>query len=199
MPDAWPASEVAEDLYRRLADGDPVASSDLAVAVLDPLTAHLQTRHPRADPHACATAAGQAILDLIRQPAIFDPTRGGLLAFLRMSAERDLLNLFEAERRHHRNREYHDSVEPADGDGNQRTEAADDLPSLDDPALAAEIASLSPDERTVFDLIRDGEKATAVFATALGLDVPADEQARAVKRIKDRVVKRLQRAVAPWK
>lgn len=195
MSDAWPAVEVVEDIFRRLIGGDPVASSDLAAAVFEPLAAHLQFRHPRADPHACLTAAADALLSLIRRPAIYDPTRATLLGFLRMAAEGDFLNELDRERRHHRGREYIDSVELADAEGNEGAEAADDLPSLDDPALAAEIAGFSPDECAVFDLMRQGVKATAAFAAALNLGGTADEQARAVKRVKDRVQKRLQRAV----
>jgi hypothetical protein len=45
------------------------------------------------------------------------------------------------------------------------------------------------------DLMREGEKRTVVFADAAGFsDLPPEEQAREVKRVKDRIKKRIQRA-----
>ena len=195
MSDSWPEADEVAALFHRLCGGDPVARSDFSVAVLDPLAGHLRRWRRDADEHACLTAAEDAVLALIRNPAIFDPAKCALIGFLCMSAKGDLLNALKKEARHHVNRESAESVELAPDDGNTSAdERADDLPSLDDPDLAAEVANFTAPERAAFELMRAGEKATAAFVVALDIGhLSADEQARGVKRAKDRIIKRLQR------
>lgn len=194
MSHPWPDPDVLADIYHRLAGGDPTAPGDLAEAV-DPLTDHLRRHHPAADDHALWTAAADAVLSVIRNPAVFDPSRGPLRSFLCMAAEGDYLNLFKKEKRHHAKRETGDCVELPDPAGNPLQELDADGPSFDDPAVAAEIAALPPADRSVFELMRGGEKRTAAFAPVLGVaHLPPEDQAREVKRAKDRIVKRLQRA-----
>jgi RNA polymerase sigma-70 factor (ECF subfamily) len=194
MSDAWPEPESLDALFRRVRDGDPVARSEFIVACLDPLVAHLRCKRPHADEHARVTAAEDALLALLARPGAYDPTKRTLAGYLRMSAAGDLLNELEKERRHHRGRDS-DSVELAeDGRNDSPDGPADGLPSFSDADLAAEIAGFNDAERTAFELMRAGEKATAAFADALGLaHLPKEEQAREVKRVKDRVIKRLQR------
>ena len=195
MSDSWPEADEVAALFHRLCGGDPVARSDFSVAVLDPLAGHLRRWRRDADEHACLTAAEDAVLALIRNPAIFDPAKCALIGFLCMSAKGDLLNALKKEARHHVNRESAESVElAADGGNTSADERGDDLPSLDDPDLAAEVANFTAPERAAFELMRAGEKATAAFVVALDIGhLSADEQARGVKRAKDRIIKRLQR------
>lgn len=194
MAEPWPDADAGSDLLRRLLDGDPVAPSDFAAAYLDPLIAFLRATQRGAHEHDLVTAAEDAVLSVLRRPTVYDPSRSDLPAFLRMAALGDLRNFLERESRHHRQREDRDCVElPADG-GNDSPD--DELPSFDHPALAEVVAALDPVERQVFDLMRSGERKTEAFAEALGLgDRPADEQAREVKRAKDRIKQRLKRAV----
>ena len=196
MSDSWPDTDEIATLFQRLCRGDPLAPLDFLVAVLDPLVSHLRRYRPGADEHAYLTAAGDAALDLIRNPAIYDPAGRTLVGFLRMSAERDLQNALAKEARHHRHREPAECVEVVPDARNDSPDGPEgDLPSFDDPDIAAELASLTPTERAVFDLMRAGEKGTAAFAAVLGIgQLPAAEQAREVKRVKDRIIKRLQRA-----
>jgi DNA-directed RNA polymerase specialized sigma24 family protein len=194
MSDTWPDAEALDALFRRVRDGDPVARSEFIAATLDPLVAHLCGWRREADEHACISAAEDALLNLLKKPEAYDAAKRTLAGYLRMSAEGDLLNGLEKERRHHRNRDY-DSVElAADGRNDSQDGADSGLPSFSDADLAAEIASFNAAERTVFDLMRDGEKATAAFTAALGIaHLSKEDQAREVKRVKDRVIKRLQR------
>jgi hypothetical protein len=83
----------------------------------------------------------------------------------------------------------------------ERTDDPAALSSDDDKArrgaavLGAVREGLTEPDQRCFDLMRDGEKHTAVFAAAAGFsDLPPDEQAREVKRVKDRIKKRIQRA-----
>lgn len=196
MPTSWPDPETVADLYNRLCAGDRLAHSEFITAVLDPLAGDLRRWHRGADGHACITAAEDAVLALLHNPAIYDPAKRGLIGFLRMSAEGDLFNALQKEQKHHANRENRDCVELPEGDGNSvADEPANDLPSFDEPSVAAEIASFTAPERAAFELMRAGERRTTAFAAALGIEhLPADEQAGEAKRVKDRIIKRLQRA-----
>jgi DNA-directed RNA polymerase specialized sigma24 family protein len=194
-PDYWSEPWAAAELYERLRGGDPAASSDLAAAFLDPLVVDLRAYAPHADEHAVVTAAEDAVLSLIHNPAGYNPALGTLAGYARMAARRDLLNLVDRERRHHRGRESGDRVEDAPAGGNCSRDDAADLPSFDDPDLAAVIASFDEGERRVFELMRAGVRGTAEAAAALDLGrLPAAEQAAEVKRVKERIFKRFRRA-----
>jgi DNA-directed RNA polymerase specialized sigma24 family protein len=197
MAAPWPDANVVADLLRRLRDGDPTAPAEFAAAVLDRLVTDLRAARPSADDHARVTAAEDAVLSVIRRPAAFDPTRGDFPTYLRMAARRDLANILDGERRHHRRREGPDSVELAADGRNCSGEGGepDGLPSFDAPELAAVIATFTNEERRALDLMRSGERRTEAFAAALGIsDRPPGEQRRVVKRVKDRIRARLRRA-----
>jgi DNA-directed RNA polymerase specialized sigma24 family protein len=195
MSDTWPGDAELAALFVGVCARDPLAVNDFVLAVLEPLVTDLR-RFPRTDLDACHSAATDAILALIRDPARYDPTRSELRGFLRIIARRKLITAIDKERRHHVGRKSSEIVELAADDGNSpANEPADDFPSFDDPHLAAELAGFNEIERAVFELLRDGERATAVFAAAMGLShLPAEEQAAEAKRAKDRVKQRLKRA-----
>ena len=68
--------------------------------------------------------------------------------------------------------------------------------SWDDPRLVAEMAAFDPAEQLVLEMMRDGVHNTASFAKPLNLShLPKTEQAAAVKRFKEKLFKRLSRAV----
>ena len=198
------------DLHARLLAYDPVAPSDLAMAYFEPLTAWLEALYPRLYPHECATAAGDAIMALIKNPQSYKPERQrreSLLSYLRMSATAKLSNLLRAERRHGNRRANLDAValspvmgkylgdEDADParivERREEESAASTPPPLPDSLRA----TLSPVEIEMLRLMDLKERKTIVFARLLGIaDQPVAEQRRAVKRAKDRLHKRRQRA-----
>jgi hypothetical protein len=196
MSNSWPEADDLAAIFERFVQGDRVAQSDFIVAVLDPLVNHLRTWRGGVDEHMLITAAGDAVLSLIHNPSLFDKTKSNLISFLRMAAKRDLLNILERESKHHRGRENSDCVElEADGRNTSVEELGDNLPSFDDPSLAAEIACFNDIERRVFELMRNGEKRTTAFAEVMGGSLlPVEDQAREVKRMKDRITQRLKRA-----
>jgi hypothetical protein len=184
-----PSPEQGFRIHRDLCAGVAVAPTELCEAYLEHLLGWLARVAPRADPHSRTEAAERALLSLIERPESFDPGQGELGAFLRQAARCDLLNLLESEKRHHRRRVPLDVVAlAADGRNKGRAEAwaAEE---------AAELAALlTEEERAVWALMCAGERSTAAFAAVLGLaDRPEWEQAREVKRVKDRIVKRLRR------
>jgi hypothetical protein len=198
------------NLHARLLADDPVAPSDLAMAYFEPLTVWLEALYPRLHPHECATAAGEAIMALIKNPQSYKPERQhreSLLNYLRMSARGRLSNLLRAERRHSKRRAdleavalspvmgkylWDEDADPARIVERQEEESA--VPAL--PALPDSLrATLSPVEIEMLRLMDSKERRTIVFARLLGIaDQPVAEQRRDVKRAKDRLHKRRQRA-----
>ena len=78
MSDSWPEPEAVAALYQRLCTGDRVAIAEFITAVLDPLASHLRWWRRDADEHTCLTAAEDAVLSLIRNPALYKPEKGSL-------------------------------------------------------------------------------------------------------------------------
>lgn len=198
-----PSSEYALHLYRRLLERDAVAPADFAEAFLEPLIAWLQITNSSVDPMACAEAASEAIVGFVINPGIYDPKRLEVLAYLRMAARRDLLNLLRKERRHQRHRRDFRVVEHGTEDGKYL--GTEDDPSLpmqieearQDQALPDELwQELTDVERLVWERMQQGERRTSVFAVVLGVThLSVAEQRREVKRVKDRLKKRMERTV----
>jgi hypothetical protein len=165
------------------------------------LIAWLQTTNAGVDPMACEEAAGEAIVGFLNNPAAYSPERLAVHAFLRMAAQRDLQNLLRKERRHQRNRRDLNVVEHASEDGKH-------LERNDDPSLPLQIEEarqrqappdalwqqLTDVERRFWEQMQQGEWRTPVFAVILGVThLSAGEQRREVKRVKDRLKKRMER------
>jgi DNA-directed RNA polymerase specialized sigma24 family protein len=138
------SADVARRLYQRLLERDPVAPADFAVAFLKPLIAWIRSTNPGIDPMACEEAAGEAIVRFLNDPTKYDPQRLQLEAFLRMAAQRDLLNLLRKERRHQQHRRDWKVVEQALENGKYLRR--DDDPSL--PLQMEEAKQRQPPRRS---------------------------------------------------
>jgi hypothetical protein len=203
-PSDIPPPEAGLLFHLRLCAGDPDAPADVCRAYLDPVLDHLAARYPRLDPHLRQTAAHEALLGYFKDPRQYVPERADLGLFLRMAARRDLQNLIEREDRHHRREIPWTAVEEGDGSRNLSGEKAEATP-VDEferceqakrwhAYLESLAATFSAEERCVWDLMLAGERSVTAFATVLGLtDRSAEEQAREVKRIKDRIKARIKR------
>lgn len=203
------APDEQRQLWERLRSNDPVASSDLCVCYYEWLIAALARRYPWVDPHDVATAAHDALVNLIKNPTSYDPTRQSLDAYLRMSADGDLKNRLSREQRHRRRRADLEAVEASAEIGNYHQGGLDDPEAV---VIAQETvaerrrrqqeelerlrrsSALTPEEQTVLDLEQAGEHRTEIIARALGWDgLPLPEQRRRIKQVKDRLKKRQQR------
>jgi RNA polymerase sigma-70 factor (ECF subfamily) len=208
-PGAWVSNQEAADIHLRLLGGDPTASYDFACAFLEPLTTWLSHIFPSVDPHNHSTAAEDAIINLIKRPSIYDPNRGGLAAYLRMSAKRDLQNLLRKETRRQSRHVSLEVVELSSEGWKLSKEGSDpadiyqaqvvmeDLQgSLEKPPVPEQIlADLSAQESQVLHLMRQGERKTSAFAEILDIQsMPAAQQKLEVKRVKDRLKRRIERA-----
>src|SRR5439155_3076666 len=118
-----------------------------------------------------------------------------LRGYLLMAARGDLLNLMRGEIKHRAGRRPPENVELPAPDGNETSEAAAPARLIDHPQLASVRAVLPEPDRQVLDLMCAGERRWEVFAAALGLaDRPRAEWRRTVKRVTDRILRRLKRA-----
>ena len=175
-------------LHSRLLTGDPVAPAEACEAWLPVLVQHLSRAFRRTCPHLVQEAAERALLDYVRSPERFAHPN-----YLYHAARCDLSNLRRREARHRRGRV---PVVELDGVAGKEssTQPLDALVRREQREWALAVAG---DLRPVAELMFDGQRSTAVFADAMGLgSLPADEQERQVKRMKDRVAKRLQRGGA---
>jgi len=186
--------------------GHATAPAELASLVLGPLVLWLTQTNPRVDPHIITEAADEAVLALIRNPDTFRPDAGGLESYLQMSAEGDLRNILRREQRHRKNRLPWEVVELSEDLGNymQRDDdpsfplsIEEELERLQGSVPAVVRDGLAEGENRVLDLMLREERSTAVYADAYGVaDRPPEEQRKIIKRVKDKLLKRIERAEA---
>ena len=198
-PPSTPDDE--RELHARLLAGDETAPSDLARAYLGPLTTWLSRAFPREDSHLIESVVIDLISALAKAPARYDPERGSLSGYLRMAARGDMQNALRSEQRRTRRQLPLEDVELSQAAGKllvgSPRDPADVVADRDtiDPATVGRLrAGFDDVEWEVVQLMGEGERRTSVFARVLGLEaLPPAEQERAVKRVKDRLKKRLQR------
>ncbi|MCC7103500.1 MAG: hypothetical protein IT307_00020 [Chloroflexi bacterium] len=197
----WTRSDERE-LHARLLAGDPVATVDLAERFLPPLVRQLQRRFPRLEPNVVETIAIDSVLRLGSQPQRYLPDRARLLAFLRLDAQGDVLNALKSEKRRQERLTSLEAVELRSAAGNSfvdKLAGPESLLAEDGEEQVARLCEgLEARDREVVELMVEGERRTAVFARALGLEaLDAIAQAREVKRAKDRLKARFRRGRAP--
>lgn len=190
----WPSADEGRRLHAALSGTDPSAASVFAGAFYGPLCAYLTRTYRHVSEDLLVSVAGDLLVKLIQEPERYDPEQLPVCGYLRMAARRKLSTACERETHRKRREVSFDFVAepPAAGNGYR---LADDGPSWTHPRLVAELASLSPAERTTLGLLRDGVRDTVAFARALGLDADRPDIAIVVKRIKDTLKARLRRAV----
>jgi hypothetical protein len=195
-----------DKLYKRLLAGDPIAPSDLAVTYLDRLINWLKANNPRVYPDDCVAAAGDAIMALIKNPKTYKPNRQSLEVYLRISAKGDLKNRLRVERRYRERHVRWEAVEHSPV-GRKYLREADPAHTLEQheseaamvakpPIVPATVrATLTLEEAKVIELMQTKERKTAVYAVVLGIShLTFEAQQEQVKRVKDRLKKRLERA-----
>jgi hypothetical protein len=159
-------------------------------------------------------AAVTACVSYMKRPAQYDPARapGGLLQYLIMAAHRDLLNArsriqrqgeaeplslveLRAQRRNTQLRLVQVAGAGQEGNPEETLDAQQRTAELRAQLAAQEALMATEAERMVLRLMAAGERDTPVFAQALGIGaLPPEVQQREVKRVKDKIKKRLERA-----
>jgi hypothetical protein len=186
-------------LHKRLVNGDDTASADIANLFFDGLVDWLiAINRATVAEELCIQAAEDAWIALITNPASFKPERGKRLGeYLRMSAQGDLRNVLQKEGKERK--KSLELVQLSDDDGKY-------LETDDDPSLPLQIQEaaertddgvndgLSEKELRVRALMQCGERKTAVFADALGINhLEKKEKAAEVQRVKNKIKKRISR------
>ena len=207
-PRILPSPEDELRLHRRVVDGDPTSTADLAEQYLDLLVAWLRERNDRKLRHEfLVEAAEDALISLMKSPTSFVAERNKsmhpLFAYLCMSARRDLLNILAREKRQCEGQTSLDSVELLpDGwkyhgnanDPSTPLQNREELAHGDQTILEPTRDGLSAEEREALHLMVHGERKTAVFARTLHIEhLPQPQQRREVKRVKDKLKKRIKR------
>lgn len=192
-------------IHQRLLDGDPTASPDAADLLLDPLVRRLRTKWPRPDfAEACHDAAVEVVVAYLSAPDRYDPTRSLLLTWLALQANGDLINAYDSRQKRFERAWIVESalshIEP-EGEASptlgDQIPWLDSVPSLDASAVLTAVRDAFPDEsdrRLIWLICVENEHSTDAAAAVLGLaELHPDERTAAVKRRKDRVMRRLRR------
>ncbi len=191
-----PTSEQEQELHRRLLAGEKTAPADLAEAYHPAILEFLRKKNPRRlDDDLIADAAFETWASLCKKPTSYDG-KGSFWSFLQLSAQRDLLNRLAKETRHRRHYKTGEAVEqwPVVGIA-LRDDRTDDLERVERDILPVVTKGLTEGQVRCLDLYLAGERMTSAFAAALGIaERPKAEQKVAVKRTKDLLKKRIERA-----
>lgn len=185
------------DLHKRLLSFDPVATEELFTIAAPELEKHLRLTFPSlapgVDPDIYLSAVYETLTDYFKSPEKYDPAKSGIMTYLRLACRRDMQNLLAKESRHASGRISLESVEFSLSDGNDVSDAVAD--SLDSQRLVADLTGgMTSEERAVFSLMMEGERSTRVAAEAMNIGhLALEEQAKRVKRVKDRIKKRMRR------
>jgi RNA polymerase sigma-70 factor (ECF subfamily) len=195
----------ALEIHQRLLNADPTASLDATELLLGPLITRLRGRWPGSSyTEACYDAATEVIVIYLEAPDRYDPKRSALLTWLAMQAHGDLTNHYKSpQKRFERSWLVESALSRADPESDTSVRLGEQVPWLDaepsfdaSPALTA-VRDAFPDERdrrlislTFFEDVHSTDAAAAVLGL---MELPERERSAAVKRHKDRVMKRLRR------
>jgi hypothetical protein len=198
-----PSQDWQLDVHRRILERDPIAFPQLCEQALPHLVRVLENEYPQVDSHLIASVIHDLLLSYDANPGIYDPSKAMLFAFLRMSARDDLKNALDKQMR--RERHLVDLEQPGVelGELARYTEQedfdlADWLKEFTDRSPEDVIADLlthfNPVEQRALMLMMEGVRETAQYVDIMGI-TGLDEvsQAREVKRLKDRINKRIRR------
>jgi len=191
-------------LHQRLLDGDVTAPAEIAELFMPIVINKLSRGYPNLDSHLIETAVEDALMNYFGRPEQYDPAKLDLAGYLRMSANGDLLNLLEREKRMTNQQSLSEYVELFDDDTEHGVEAQDDF-DLESLVFAhcspiwQRLADLLPNpvDQEIVLLMMEGERKTSIYADVLEIsDCPPKEQARIVKRHKDRIKRTLKRNIS---
>ena len=174
-----------------------------AKSALPALVKFLQGRFSEQDSHLCESTAIDCLLKYYQTPKIYDPKQISLFAYLRMAARYDLMSAIDKETRLHQRLTSLDEL--VEGPQTQNDEPRDPQAALDDllqrhtdwsfaEIIQALETQLDRVEKRCLWLMLEGVRDNARYVEALDLaQMDEADQRGEVKRVKDRLVKKLQR------
>lgn len=186
-----------QHIHVQFLSDDPTASARLVEGAFESLILQLSKKFPDLrGSDLLNDAVTDALMEYIKAPSNFDPSKRGLFGYLLMAAKRDLLNALSKKERRENREVSIDTVENNDFGGNiVSTQASLDC-LIDANTTQKEIDKLfdnSEDKRMAWCILQ-GERSTEAYVDILGIhSLPVAEQQRVVKRNKDRIKKRIER------
>jgi DNA-directed RNA polymerase specialized sigma24 family protein len=194
-----PEPEWQNTIHAALLNHDKfTAFRDLCTEAIPHLERHLKHRFPNTPSDERYDVIVELLYSYQDKPEQFQPEKSSLFTYLRMAAEGDMLNLLAKVKRELQRTAYsldddeHEGVEDQLWDGNISVEEM--------IALKLRIQEIIPQlplddiEEAVLTLILAGEHTTSAFAEVMGLAQEEEvTQARRVKQMKDKLIKRLRR------
>lgn len=198
MADADPSQEQLLALHEELLAGDVTAPSRMAELLLPALKRRFAGRRDLEWPEI-ESLIGESITKYVLGPESYDPSKSPLLAYLYRDVRGDILNAIEKRKRRREEELDQPHVEDKGARGNPtlEDEVLDRLDPLDLPpeqvdAVLAKVGQLSVEDREFLCLRASGVRSTQAYAAVLGIThLPVEQQRREVKRVKDRLDKRL--------
>ncbi|HLH06122.1 MAG TPA: hypothetical protein VKW78_02685 [Terriglobales bacterium] len=196
-------------LHQRLLSGDVTAPEEAARMYLPLIEKHVAARawniyHINDRELIWNATVNAVLLDYILHPARFDPSKSGLLGYLKRAAERDLINEVAKNRRQHRGEDLYGDVEEGIRGRNKPSELARIMRDAEQETISRiqrqrdTAAATNADDKRDSALLRlmvDGERSTSKFAVVLGIEaLPVAEQRHIVKQHKDRLKVQLKRS-----
>jgi hypothetical protein len=189
--------------HQRVLARDPVAFSQLAewlyATLVQDTGRRARSRSGKAvDMTLVEEAVGEALLDYNDAPERYDPEQATLHAYLVMAAYRDFQNAASKERRHTQRQATvvvgEESLEIDVPDARSELDSLLNRISAEEWWSLVESTFTDPADRQVVIMLANGVRATESYARVLGItELPTEEQAREVKKAKDRLLKRLRR------
>jgi DNA-directed RNA polymerase specialized sigma24 family protein len=146
-------------------------------------------------------AVNDAFLGYYRNPDTFNPKLGSLLAFLRVAAKRDMLNIISGQKKHLSREKLPPNVELQENFWNRITESdyCTDAAIITEETLEQIDKLFRRHFRTDMDIalakmIISGERKTELYSEVLGMEgLGIEEQTASVRKHKDRIKQVLKR------
>jgi hypothetical protein len=171
-------------LHRLVLEGDAAAREQIASLLVSALCRRLRRLRPGVDGALVDECVHDGVLDYLRSPGRFDPSRSRLYTFVAMAARRNLIDRLRCLRR------ITGTEIPVGHPVPETIPFA--APVRQRTTLAVSRVTRSPEERVFLQARLDGEHSSAALAKLMGLDnLSIIEQRQAVKRLRDRLRRRL--------
>jgi DNA-directed RNA polymerase specialized sigma24 family protein len=198
-----PSPDWQSDIYQRIITRDPIAFPQLCEEALPHLVNTLKRENPQVDDHLVETVVHDLLMSFDAHPQVYDHSKATLFTYFRMAARDDLKNaLDKQQRREQRLIELDQHSVELNASSRyieqEYFDVADWLKEFTDRSPKDVIAELlkefDPVEQRALQLMLEGVRDTAQYAEILDIaDLDNASQTREVKRLKDRIKKRIQR------
>ena len=203
MTNPEPPRHWQDQIHQRVLRRDATAFAELCESALPHLAQFLQEIFPSQEAHLCETTAIDCLLGYQQRPKQYDARKIALFAYLRMAARYDLLSAIGKESRHAQRVVSLDEPDidslpalPSDPDTQwELDEWLGDQTNLSLSEILARVdVELDEREKKALWLMLEGVRDSQQYAQVLGVEHlnPADQRLE-VKRVKDRIMKKLGR------